>query len=188
VDAFSYLSVLLSIVLGLGVTQVLTGLGRVIEARDRVRTFGPALIWAGVILLVHVQTWWVMFGLRAHEGWTFGAFLIVLLQPLVLYLLAALVLPADFGGAAPLDLRAHYFRHAPWFFGIGVLLLVQSVARDLVISGALPSVANLSVHVVFLVLWSGGAVTRRPGYHWFVAVATATLFCVYIAALFPQLR
>lgn len=187
-DAFSYLSVLLSIVLGLGVTQVLTSLGRVIEARDRVRTFGPALIWAGVILLIHVQTWWVMFGLRTHQGWTFGAFLIVLLQPLVLYLLSALVLPADFGGGSPVDLRAHYFRHAPWFFGFGVLLLVQSVARDVLMSGGLPSLANLSVHVAFLALWTGAALTHRTAYHWFVAVATAALFCLYVAALFPQLR
>ena len=46
-DAFSYLSVLISIVLGLGVTQLLTGFGRLIEARDRVRSYGPVLIWAG---------------------------------------------------------------------------------------------------------------------------------------------
>jgi len=188
VDTFSYLSVLISIVLGLGVTQVLTGFGRVIEARDRVRVYGPALIWAGVILLIHIQTWWVMFGLRAHEGWTFGAFLMVLLQPLVLYLLAALVLPTDFGGGSPIDLRVHYERHAPWFFGIGVLLLVQSVARDLVLNGTLPAWANLAVHFAFLVLWAGAAVTRRPAYHWFAAVATATLFSLYIAALFAQLR
>ena len=186
-DAFSYLSVLLSIVLGLGVTHVLTGLGRLIEARDRVRSYAPAVIWAGVILLLHVQTWWVMFGLRTHIGWTFGAFLMVLLQPAMLYLLAALVLPADPGGAV-LDLRAYYHRHAPWFYGLAVLLLVQSIARDLVINGALPNRANLAAHVVFLALWSGGALVRRPAYHWFVAVATAVLFCVYVAALFAQLR
>ena len=187
-DAFSYLSVLISIVLGLGVTQVLTGFGRVIEARDRVRMYGPALIWAAVILLIHIQTWWVLFGLRVHQDWTFGAFLMVLLQPLVLYLLAALVLPTEFGGGSPVDLRAHYERHAPWFFGIAVLLLVQSVTRDLVLNGALPSVANLAAHVVFLVLWVGAAFSRRPGYHWFVAVATAALFSLYVAALFAQLR
>ncbi len=187
-DAFSYLSVLISIVLGLGVTQVLTGFGRMIEARDRVRTYGPALIWAGVILLIHVQTWWVMFGLRAHQGWTFGAFLMVLLQPLVLYLLAALALPTDFGSGSPVDLRVHYERHAPWFFGLGVLLLAQSVVRDLVLNGTLPARANLAAHVAFLVLWAGAAFTRKPGYHWFVAVATAALFSLYVAALFAQLR
>ena len=187
-DAFSYLSVLLSIVLGLGVTQVLTGFGRVIEARSRVRAYGPALIWAGVILLVHVQTWWVMFGLRAHQGWTFGAFLMVLLQPAVLYLLSALVLPLDLGSGTGADLRDHYYRHSPWFFGIAVLLLVQSIVRDLVIDGDLPSGVNLAAHGVFGVLWGGAALTRQSRYHWFVAVATAVLFGVYVTALFARLE
>ena len=186
-DAFSYLSVLISIVLGLGVTQLLTGFGRLIEARDRVRSYGPVLIWAGVILLIHIQTWWVMFGLRAHQDWTFGAFLMVLLQPLVLYLLAALALPTDFGGS-PVDLRVHYERHTSWFFGIGVLLLVQSVARDLVLNGELRAPANLAAHIAFIVLWAGAAFTHRSDYHWFVAVATAALFSLYVAALFAQLR
>ena len=187
-DAFSYLSVLLSIVLGLGVTQVLTGLGRVIEARDRVRAYGPALIWAGVILLVHVQTWWVMFGLRVYQDWTFGTFLMVLLQPAVLYLLSALVLPLDFGGGSAADLRDHYYRHVPWFFGIAVLLLAQSIARDLVIDGDFPSTVNLAAHGAFGALWGGAAFTRRPRYHWFVAVATAVLFGVYVTALFARLE
>jgi len=37
VDAFSYLSILLSIIIGLGLTQILTALGRIIRHRDRVR-------------------------------------------------------------------------------------------------------------------------------------------------------
>ena len=36
-DAFSYLSILLSIIVGLGLTQILTAVGRIIRHRDRVR-------------------------------------------------------------------------------------------------------------------------------------------------------
>src|SRR5690349_21520109 len=58
VDAFSYLSVLLSIILGLGLTQVLTAVGRVIRHRDRVRVDWLPMLWAGVLLVVYVQVWW----------------------------------------------------------------------------------------------------------------------------------
>ena len=63
-DAFSYLSVLLSIILGLGLTQLLTAVGRVIRHRDRVRVDWLPMLWAGVLLVVYVQVWWSMFGLR----------------------------------------------------------------------------------------------------------------------------
>ena len=43
-EEFQYLAVLLSIVLGLGVTQLLTGVGRLVQARGRVRPYWPARV------------------------------------------------------------------------------------------------------------------------------------------------
>jgi hypothetical protein len=92
-DAFEYLAVLISIILGLGIAQLLGGFGRWVEQRGACQPFAPALIWAGILLLIHIQTWWSMFGLRFVTQWTFVRFA-VLLQPIVLYLLAVLVLQA----------------------------------------------------------------------------------------------
>ena len=63
-DDFTHLSVLISIVLGLGLTNLLMGLARVVQMRDRVKIYWPSLVWAVTLLLVHAQTWWTMFGLR----------------------------------------------------------------------------------------------------------------------------
>src|SRR5262245_10261047 len=92
-DPFSYLAVLISIILGLGITQLLSGLGRLLQDRRRVKVYWPTIVWVGLLLVVHVQTWWAMFGLRTLSNWSFLAFLLVLLQPIVLFLLAALILP-----------------------------------------------------------------------------------------------
>ena len=46
-DAFSYLSVLLSIILGLAITQLLQGVGRLLQERQRVRIYWPVLVWTG---------------------------------------------------------------------------------------------------------------------------------------------
>jgi len=43
-DAFSYLSVLTSIILGLGIQQVLLGYRALILSRKRVRFYAPPLI------------------------------------------------------------------------------------------------------------------------------------------------
>src|SRR6478672_4069223 len=65
-DPFSYLSVLISIILGLGITQLVTGLGRLIQARGRIKFYAPTIAWVGLLLIIHVQTWWAMFGLRSQ--------------------------------------------------------------------------------------------------------------------------
>ena len=79
-DAFSYLSVLLSIVLGLAITQLLSGFAALVHARRRVTMYWPVPVQMAVTLLITVQVWWAMFGLREVRHWTFAAFLILLLQ------------------------------------------------------------------------------------------------------------
>src|SRR6185312_14099462 len=86
VDAFSYLSVLLSIILGLAITQVLMGYRGLLLARGRVRFYGPAVLWSGLLLVITAQNWWSSFGLARHRDWTFLQFSVVLLQMVLLFM------------------------------------------------------------------------------------------------------
>ena len=186
-DAFSYLSVLLSIILGLGITQVLTAGGRLIRARAAVRPYWPPLVWAGLLLVIYVQAWWSMFGLRTHRTWTFLAFFVVLLQTVALYMLAALVLPESVD-ERPVDLRAHYERQAPWFFGFLLATLVISVLKDVVLDGRLPEPANLGFHLLLFVTSATAIAVRREWYDKLFAVLSVVAMTAYIAVLFSRLR
>jgi hypothetical protein len=187
VDQFNYLAVLISIILGLGITQLLSGVGRLLQSRGRVVLYWPTLVWVGVLLVLHVQTWWAMFGLRAVPTWTFLVFVLVLLQPIVLYLLSALALP-DASSETAGNLRDHYYFHTRWFFGLAAGLVVVSLLRDLVIAGHLPSALNVSVQLLLLLTWGIGALTQRELYHRILVVLTTVLMLGYIAALFGRLR
>ncbi|HEU4642235.1 MAG TPA: hypothetical protein VFS44_07240 [Gemmatimonadaceae bacterium] len=217
-DEFQYLTVLVSIILGLGLTQLLTAVGRLVQARAlvRVRLYWPVPLWTVLLLLMHVQAWWAMFDLRDHRGWTYLEFLVVLLTPTCLYLMAALALPdvaetiarSDLSGAAAsggepasaargeratagervLDFRAHYYAQTRWFFGAAAGLLVSSLLRPLVIDGRLPLDLDRGFQVVFLALLLGAAVTRRKWYHETIAAVGAALFLTYVVLLFTHLR
>ncbi|HTE47360.1 MAG TPA: hypothetical protein VK636_19065 [Gemmatimonadaceae bacterium] len=186
-DQFNYLAVLISIILGLGITQLLSGFGRLLQGRQRVRLYWPTLAWVGLLLVLHVQTWWAMFGLRTLRSWSFLGFLLVLLQPIVLYLLSALALP-DANSETATDLRAHYYAHSRWFFGFAVALLVVSLTRDRVLAGSLPGSLNIVGHVLLFLGWGIAAITRRETYHRWVAVFTIVLLVGYIAVLFSRLQ
>lgn len=186
-DAFGYLSVLLSIILGLGITQVLTAAGRLIRGRAAVVPYWPPLLWAAGLLVIHVQVWWSMFGLRRREEWSFLAFFVVLLQTVTLYMAAALVLPENVD-EPEVDLRAHYERHAPWFFGFIVATLVVSLGKELVLEGGLPEPVNLAFHLFLLVTCGAAIVVRRVRYHQALAVVGAVSMVAYIAVLFARLQ
>jgi hypothetical protein len=184
-DAFNYLAVLISIILGLGIAQLLTGFGRWIEQRKTFQAFLPAMLWAGILLLIHVQTWWSMFGLRLLTHWTFLQFAVVLLQPITLYLLAIVVLPAQ--GATGLDLRANYFGQRRWFFGLLVFLLGVSVLKDVVVSGSLPGGLNLGFHAVLLAVTVAALSTERERVHQVLASVAAISMIAYVGVLFREL-
>jgi hypothetical protein len=146
-DEFGYLAVILSIILGLSVTQLLQGLSQVINRRDRVRIYWPAIGWALLLLVIDVQAWWAMFGYRNRHAWTFLQFAVLLLETIVLYLLAALALPTPFGEET-VDLRANYFRHARWFFGSFVTVLLVSLMKNVVMTGSLQGPLDLGFHFI----------------------------------------
>ena len=92
-DEFSYLSVLLSIIIGLAVTEVLQGFRERMLARELIKEYWPTRLWAATLLMVCAQTWWAMFDLRNRHDWEFNQFLVLLGQAIVLYLVTGLVFP-----------------------------------------------------------------------------------------------
>jgi hypothetical protein len=181
-DEFSYLSVLITIILGLGITQLMTGLGWLIVSRERVHLYWPTVAWVALLMVFHILTWWTMFGLRNYHEWNFFAFLIVLLQPIVLYLLAALIL-SDLT-----DLKANYYANARWFFSLLVLLFCVSLLKDLALFGRFPEKTNLAAHVMFMVLGIAAIGTQREWYHKLLIPVTVVLISAYIATLFARLQ
>jgi hypothetical protein len=185
-DAFSYLSVLLSIIIGLGITQILTAVGRIIRHRDRVRADWLPLLWAGVLLVVYVQVWWAMFGLRYVRAWTFASFIAVLAQTATLYLMAAVVLPEQVDDQR-IDLYAYYERQHRWFFGFFLATLCVSVLKDVLINGALPGRVNLVFHILLGAASLSAILVHRRRYHEVVGVASGVAFVTYIGLLFARL-
>lgn len=186
-EAFAYLSVLLSIILGLAITQVLQGFRGLMLARTRLRTYWPCISWAILSLLIDVQVWWAMYDLRFRHDWSFVGFVVVLAQTVPLYLMAGLVLP-DIGIEGQVDLRAHYYANHRWFFFILGLMLATSIAKQLVLFGNLPATMDLCVQVVFLIAAAIAAWTSREWYHKALVPFSAVTITAYIVVLFPYLH
>jgi len=67
-DAFSYLSVLISIVVGLALASPLTGFAAMVRARARVAMHWPLAAQMILIFLGQVQLWWALLLARRRRG------------------------------------------------------------------------------------------------------------------------
>ena len=185
-DSFSYLSVILSIVLGLAITQVLLGFRGLILTRAKVKLYAPTLIWAFIALLIPIQAWWADFSMRRETNWTFLALLVVMMQAISIYMIAALVLP-DISGEKFIDLREHFFAHRSWFFGANVASIAFSLLKTLVLYGHLPSRIDRVFELTFGAAMLVAVLTRSEWFHRLLAPAMGLLFIVYIGLLFARL-
>lgn len=186
-DAFSYLSVLLSIIIGLAITQILQGFRARMLSHARVRRYWPGQLWAATLLIMATQTWWAMFGLRDRRDWQFDDFMVLLAQTVVLYLIAGLVFP-EFPDEKAVDLRAHYFAQRRRFFGLLIAAVLLSIARDLILNHALPDRGNLAFHAVYLLIGIAGVLSAREWLHKAIALITGGVVVLYVSLLFARLR
>ncbi len=186
-DEFGYLSVLLSIVIGLAMTEILQGLRQRMLAVDRVKPYLPTKLWAGTLLLVSAQMWWAMFDYRNRHDWVFEQFFVLLIQAILLYLAAGLVFP-EFHGSGTIDFREHYYRQRTRFFSLLLAGTLASLYRDWAFNRSLPDRANLIFHLLYIAVAVTAIATAREWYHKFLALFMTAVFVFYITTLFTRLH
>jgi hypothetical protein len=185
-DAFSYLSVLISIILGLAIAQVLQGYRALLLARGRIHADPAPLIWSALVLLFAAQAWWASFGLNAREHWDFADFIAILVQMGLLYMLSALILP-DVPNDEPVDLALHFERHRKSFFIFLIAMLASSVAKEAVLEHRLTAPHNLGFHLLLAAIAAAGIVLTGRKLQLTLALLAAAGFLAYVVLLFAQL-
>jgi hypothetical protein len=125
-EVFNYLSVVTSIILGLGLGHLLIGCARLIHVRESLSAFWLYVGWVVLLLPVYVTYWWAFWDYRKQVIWTFWGFFFLLIGPIGLYLITSLLLP-DTSNQASFNAIAHYLNVRSWFFGLWAVLQVWGI-------------------------------------------------------------
>ena len=137
-DYASYLRVLLSVWVGLGLGQLVQALHKLARFKGPVKWDWIPITWAALAFLMFVQTWWVYFLFLQSPLWAnLFAFLLPLFVFVILYLICASALP-DVSKTAEntlVDLQAFYFAQHRYFFGLWGTLLVLAVVVSTLVRG-----------------------------------------------------
>ena len=176
-----YLSVLVSIIVGLGMSHLLRGLGQMVVARRQVRVWWVPLVVAALVFLAHIQWWWSTIHSGEHLGENFFGFVLFLGAPIAMYLMAVLVLPDFDDLQAPVSLREHHLENHRWLFGLGALLPLLNAARNVVVEGAPLWNEDRPFELVGTLMMLSAAVFGGPAYQAFAAAAMAAGFLAMVA-------
>ena len=129
-STFEFVTVLMSIVVGLGVTRILSGLADLVEHRASIALDWVTLIWAVNVLLYDLVYWWVVVNhWRFLTTWSIARFAPLFLYGVLLYFCAALILPSHM--AEGLELKARFESIRRPFFLLWLLVLCSDLLDSL---------------------------------------------------------
>jgi hypothetical protein len=137
--------VLTSILIGLGIAELLHGLVRMLRSDFREGFYLPQVLWAIYLFLYFIVVWWSRWDLRENFHWNFLQLLMSLAGPVLAFILSGLVF------ARKSKAREYYFRQQKVFFTLLPLIMIISLIHEIVIEGtSIISITSLIASAIML--------------------------------------
>ena len=121
-DITEYWATFVSIILGVGVADLLVNLHRLIHERRRVRWDALPLLWALIALLWLFNYWWAVSANLdgSRDAHVVGHLALLAIGPILLFLTCASVLPRTVPASGVCDMRAEWADGRRVFFALFV--------------------------------------------------------------------
>ena len=144
---FEFLMVLVSIIISLGIAEILKGSARLLRCRNTVQHYWVHGVLVIFIFVALLQQWWEIWGVRNVSEWTFLGLLMMLSGPIGLYLIAQLVFPQPIRGAS---IREYYFggMRPVWWLGLATVTLA-TLFRPIILGDPLLTIDNATSFLGF---------------------------------------
>jgi len=126
ISPFEYVSILVSIILGLGITQILSAFSDLLYNFKKVKFYWPHSIWIIFILFLHIQDWFITYQLKDKPVWHLPELVFILLYPVSLFCVAKMLMPTN-ENEESFDMKRFYKSQYPLLFNIVSLSIIFSI-------------------------------------------------------------
>ena len=171
-SAFEYLSVFISIILGLAVVHLLGGVSLIIDQRVRARLDAMHLLWVLNMFTLITWVWWGNWQLNDVIAFSPMHYVAMVLFSVVVYLMCGLLFPVR--GKEVEDFQEQFEMNRSRFFYLGLSLAVAAALKGHVDRQVLeePDTVERAISLVTMaVLFVIAANTRQRIFHISLAVA-----------------
>src|ERR1041385_4000877 len=162
-SSFEFIAALMSIIIGLGVTNLLAGAGRAFYRRKENPLDEVHIVLTIATLLLLVLQWWVTFKWNTEVVWSFDRFLVLIVWTITLYMLTVFLYPPDLSEAEEHLLR--FQRNRAGYYSAFILMCALDIAQTAILAiffipfGTFPSSVNTRCWRLWVSLRTGAATT-----------------------------
>jgi len=183
---FEFLMMIASVVVAVGMTEIVGGWGRMMRTHAMVKPDWLHLGWTIAILVFLIGHWVGMWSYRDLPIDDVGQ-VVSLVVPSIFCVLAAYAITPDVPATGNLDARAYYMaRRIPVFCSLAAFTAATNLP-DFLIAG----VDNVEFRIGMLVgpvMLMGLALTKRPWVHFFVLALVTVIVGLFMTAGIEQVQ
>ena len=125
-SVLEFIQVLVSIILALGIAELLKGWAELVRA-ESVQSNPLVLAFGAWLGLSHLQFWWSGWRFRTAESWAFPELVVYVTPPVILYITARILVPQTVEGS---DLVSYYRRMGPTLWRLVAALFVSFILTN----------------------------------------------------------
>ena len=169
---FSHISVFISIILGLGVVHLLSGVSLILDKRVQTKTYALHGLWTLSMLFVSVNVWLSSFVLSSLETMSAIHFFNLLAYATVVYLMCGLLYPVQ--GEEVTDFKTHFEENRFRLYLMAIAFIVVDVFDGVFEhynAGVSWDIGQFGTLGTWLVLFLIGLKVKKTWFDWVIGVA-----------------
>ena len=176
---FEYVAVLISIIVGLSLTQLLRGVGRLVATEDGPRPYWVHLVWTFYAFMMTALFWWWEFRLAAAD-WSLPMYIGVIIYATLYFFLSLVVQPGRLDGIN--SYKEYYYSRRSWIFGLIIALILWDFV-DTLMKGFdyffELGVEYLAINITIITASIVAIITPNERYHEISAVLVLIAYVVF---------
>jgi len=151
-SSFEFIAALMSIIIGLGVTNLLAGAGRAFYRRKENPLDEVHIVLTLATLLLLVLQWWVTFKWNTEITWSFDRFLLLIVWTITLYMLTVFLYPPDLSEAE--EHQRRFQRNRVGYYSAFIAMCVLDIAQTAVHGDLLIFCIRFGTSPLSVITWS----------------------------------
>lgn len=168
---YEYITIFTSIILGLAIVNVLSGISSIIHKGIKTIFFWVHTLWVINVFVLILLLWWNNLILNSLEELSFVHYLNLVAYSVVLYLLSSLLFPLKFSDE--INFKKLFLENRITFYILGIIFVItdfiDAYVEKVVTNSELriPQMVNISIYLIMFIV---GLKVKNEAYNGAVAI------------------
>jgi hypothetical protein len=139
-------------ILSFGVANLLSSMAEILNNKKNTKVTIVHLNWIVILLILHFNMAWAAVLLSTVKSWSYGAFLFIVLGPILAFFTASIIAPCATDDKKPATLISNYLNIRQQFFVLFAIIQAWAIGTDYILQHGATGSNAFNILLIFLAI------------------------------------